>query len=95
MRLRTILKLQCVCLLFAPAVSKVDAYAWTMKNVCEPVQSVNWTEINKQYDHLRDIPVDLVGEMTIDVLLGLDAAFLMAPLVVRHGKHDERYAELT
>ena len=95
MRLRTILKLQCVRLPFAPAVSKVDTYAWTMKNVCEPVQSVNWMEIKKQYDHLRDIPVDSVGEMTIDVLLGLDAAFLMAPLEVRRGKHDERYAELT
>ena len=66
-----------------------------MKNVCEPVHSVNWTDIKKQYDHLRDIPVDSVGEMTIDVLLGLDAAFLMAPLEVRRGKHDEPYAALT
>ena len=48
-----------------------------MKNVCEPVHSVNWTD------------------MTIDVLLGLDAAFLMAPLEVRRGKHDKPYAELT
>ena len=92
---RTILKSQRVRLPFAPALTKVDTYAWTMKNVCEPVHSVNWTEIKKQYDHLRDIPVDSVGEMTIDVLLGLDAAFLMAPLEVRRGKHDEPYAELT
>ena len=75
---KTILKSQRVRLPFAPAVTKVGTYAMTMKNVCEPVHSVNWTEIKKQYDHLRDIPVDSVGEMNIDVLLGLDAAFLMA-----------------
>ena len=72
--LRTILKKQRVRLPFALAVTKVDTRAWTMKNVCEPVHSVNWTEIKKHCDHLRDIPVDSVGEMTIDVLLGLDAA---------------------
>ena len=65
-----------------------------MKNVCEPVQSINWTEIKKQYDHLRNIPFDSVGEMTIDVLLRLDTAFLMAPLEVRRAKHVEPYAEL-
>ena len=92
---RTILKSQRVRLPFAPAVTKVDRYVWTMKNVYELVHLVNWTEIKKQYDHLCDIPVDLVREMTVDVLLGLDAAFLMAPLEVRHGKHHEPYAELT
>ena len=52
-----------------------------MKNICEPVQSV--------------MPVISVEETAVDVLLGLDAASLMAPLEVRPGKHGQPCAELT
>ncbi|CAB4024185.1 Hypothetical predicted protein [Paramuricea clavata] len=85
---RTTLKSQRVRVPFAPAVTDIDVYAWTMKNICEPVQSVDWTEIKKQYEHLRDVPVMSAGETAVDVLLGLDAASLMAPLEVRAEKHD-------
>ena len=76
---RTTLKSQRVRLPFAPSLMNADVYAWTIKNICEPVQSVNWTEIKTQYEHLRDVPVESVEEMRVDVLLGLDAASLMAP----------------
>jgi hypothetical protein len=92
---RTTLKSQRVRVPFAPAVTDVDVYAWTIKNICEPVQSVDWTEIKKQYEHLRDVPVMSVGETAVDVLLGLDAASLMVPLEVRPGKHGQPCAELT
>ncbi|CAB3980748.1 Hypothetical predicted protein [Paramuricea clavata] len=92
---RTTLKSQHVRVPFAPAVTDIDVDAWTMKNICEPVQSVDWTEIKKQYEHLRDVPVMSVGETAVDVLLGLDAASLMAPLEVRPGKHGQPCAELT
>ena len=35
------------------------------------------------------------GDGTVDVLLGLDAAALLAPVEVRRGHHSEQYAELT
>jgi hypothetical protein len=54
---RTTLKSQRVRVQFASAVTDIDVYAWIMKNICEPVQSVDWTEIKKQYEHLRDVPV--------------------------------------
>jgi hypothetical protein len=66
-----------------------------MNNICEPVQSVDWTEIKKQYEHLRDVPVMSVRETVVDALLGLDAASLMALLEVRPGKHGQPCAELT
>jgi hypothetical protein len=65
---RTTLKSQRVCVPFAPAVTDIDVYAWPMKNICEPVQSVDWTEIKKQYEHLRDVPVMSVRETVVDVL---------------------------
>ena len=92
---RTTLKSQRVRVPFALAVTDIDVYAWTMKNICEPVQSVDWTEIKKQYEHLRDVPVMSVGETAVDVLLGLDAASLMVPLEVKSGKHGQPCAELT
>jgi hypothetical protein len=62
---RNTLKSQRVRVPFAPAVTDIDVHAWTMKNICEPVQSVDWTEIKKQYEHLRDVPVMSVGETAV------------------------------
>ena len=91
----TTVKSQRVRLPFAPSVTKANVNAWTMKNICAPVDAINWPEVKQHYVHLRDVPVESFGDGTVDVLLGLDAAALMAPVEVRRGEHSEPYAELT
>ena len=91
----TTVKSQRVRLPFAPSVTKANVNAWTMKNICAPLEVVNWPEVKQNYVHLRDVPVELFGDGTVDVLLGLDAAALMTPVEVGRGEHTEPYAELT
>ena len=88
-------KSQRVRLSFAPSVTKANVNAWTMKKICAPVEAINWPEVKQHYAHLRDVPVESFGDGTVDVLLGLDVAALMAPVEVRRGEHSEPYAELT
>ena len=91
----TTVKSQRVRLSFVPSVTKANVNAWTMKNICAPVEAINWLEVKQHYVHLRDVSAESFGDGTVDVLLGLDAAALMAPVEVRRGEHTEPYAELT
>ena len=68
---------------------------WSIKSICGPILSINWPEIKHLYAHFEDVPIEPCGEGTIAVLLGLDAAALMASPEVRRGGHLEPYAELT
>lgn len=67
--IRTTVKSQRVRLPFAPSVTKENVCAWTIRNICAPMQAINWSEIKQQYEHLRGVSVESVGEMTVDVLL--------------------------
>ena len=49
---------------------------------------------SRTYAHLRDVSVEWFGDRTVDVLLGLDVAALMALVEVRCGEHTEPYAKL-
>jgi hypothetical protein len=62
-----------------------------------PLPDINWPEIKHNYAHLNDVPIEPLSKGTVDVMLGLDAAALMAPVQVRRGGggHFEPYAELT
>ena len=60
-----------------------------------PVEDINWPEVKQHYVHLRDVPVESFGDGTVHVLLGLDAAALMAPVKLRRLEHTEPYAEST
>ncbi|CAB4018436.1 Hypothetical predicted protein, partial [Paramuricea clavata] len=92
---RTVVKSQRVHLPFAPHITKAKITGWTINNICAPVPDVNWPEIKHNYAHLNDVPIEPLSKGTVDVLLGLDAAALMAPVQVRRGGHLEPYAELT
>ena len=94
-RVRTVMKSQRVHLPFAPHITKAKITGWTINNICAPVPDVNWPEIKHNYAHLNDVPIEPLSKGTVDVLLGLDAAALMAPVQVRCRGHLEPYAELT
>lgn len=48
---------------FAPSVTQAPVSAWTIKNICAPVQSITWPELQQHYAHsyLRDVPVESLG----------------------------------
>ena len=87
----TTVKSQRVRLPFVPSLIRANLNAWTMNNICAPVEAtiINWTsmEVRQHFVHLRDVPVESFGDGTVDVLLCLDAAALMAPVEFRRGKH--------
>ncbi|XP_048586794.1 uncharacterized protein LOC116618440 [Nematostella vectensis] len=91
----TTVKSERVHLPFASSAVKGTVSAWTIKSICAPVSAIDWSEVKRRYAHLCDVPVENTGNGTIDVLLGLDTAALMAPFEVRRGGVTEPYAEKT
>ncbi|XP_048578061.1 uncharacterized protein LOC116619333 [Nematostella vectensis] len=91
----TTVKSERVHLPFASSAVKGTVSAWTLKSICAPVSAIDWSEVKRRYAHLCDVPVENTGNGTVDVLLGLDTAALMAPLEVRRGGVTEPYAEKT
>ena len=52
---------QRVHLPFAPSVAKETVCAWTLENICAPLQRFDWQEIKHCHEHLRDVPIETLG----------------------------------
>ena len=71
--------------------SYVKIEAKSVKKVCDPVPTVQWSSVKKNWKHLADLPLaDMNGR--VDILLGLAYGVLMLPSDKRVGRDDEPFA---
>jgi len=60
----------------------------TIPVVAKPVPVIDWSVRKNKWDHLKDLPLETSGG-EVDILLGADYAYLLAPMEVRVGSISE------
>ena len=50
-----------------------ELHPWTQEDITAPLPAIDYDELQQQYPHLQDIPLETQNSERIDVLLGLDA----------------------
>ena len=50
-----------------------ELHPWTQEDITAPLPAMDYDELQQQYPHLQDIPLETQNSERIDVLLGLDA----------------------
>ncbi|XP_062704158.1 uncharacterized protein LOC134286550 [Aedes albopictus] len=67
----------------------------TVKNLNLPVQSLNFSELSKQFAHLQGLPVQSYADAIPTILIGLDNSFVMATRKSREGPRGSPIAAKT
>jgi hypothetical protein len=70
---------------------------WTVDDLIGDTQVVDWSEMRKEFCHLKDIPFSPLPKKSakIDILIGTDNAYLIAPFESRHGGKEDPVAVRT